>query len=184
MRMFGRSRALTGLVLSLAWLAACARSTPSTPAGLTLAQVANAEYESPTPAEGVIRLIDGEFRQAVAADSASEITVNLLPDLLALGDLNGDGLADAVATLAGSGGGSGTFISLAALLNEAGSPSNVATTYLGDRVNVTSVSIDSGEITVHLVSHAPSDPLCCPSQATTRRFRLSQGGLVEVSPTP
>jgi hypothetical protein len=184
MRHFSPLRARSILALAFAALAGCGPLATSTPPGLTLEQLANTEYESPTPAEGTIRLTDGEFRQAAAPGSASEISVALLPDLVALGDLDGDGHNDAAVMLAGDSGGSGTFISLAALLNEDGSPRHAATAFLGDRVRVTFVAIDSGEITVELVSHGPADPLCCPTLATTRRFRLNQGSLVEVSAAP
>ena len=148
-------------------------------------QVANAEYERPTPAESTIKLIDGKFRQAVTPGSASEVTIQLIPDLLAIGDLDGDGIADATAVLAGSAGGSGTFISLAALLNQDGAPTKATTIYLGDRVSPTSVRIEGGEIEdLALIRHGPSDPLCCPTQPVTRRFRFDNGSLIEITPTP
>jgi hypothetical protein len=59
-------------------------------------------------------------------------------------------------------------------------PQHIATAYLGDRVRVTSLTIESGELLVTLVSHAPTDPLCCPTLETTRRFRLRQGSLEEL----
>jgi hypothetical protein len=146
--------------------------------------VANAEYESLTAMEGTIRLSDGVFRRPAAEGSASEVSISLLPETLALGDLDGDGVADAAVALAVSSGGSGTFISLAALRSEEGEPRHVAAVFLGDRVRVTSLGIDSGEITIDLVTHAATDPLCCPTQVTTRRFRLNQGNLVELPPEP
>jgi hypothetical protein len=149
---------------------------------LTFEQVADAEYESPTPAEGIIRLSDGTYRHEIAAGAASDLSVTLVPELLTFGDLDSDGVADAAAILAGSGGGSGTFISLAALLDEDGSPGRAATAYLGDRVQVTSVTIEAGEIIVSLISHRSTDPLCCPTQPATRRFRLDRGSLVESAP--
>ena len=166
--------------LSLALLSACVQSPGTAALSLTEGLLADAEYDSPTPAEGTIRLRDGVYREPALEGSASEVVITLLPELSAFGDLDGDGVADAAAVLAGSGGGSGTFISLAALLNEEGRPRHIATAYLGDRVRVTSVAIDSGEVLVSLVSHAPTDPLCCPTLETTRRFRLRQGSLEEV----
>jgi len=71
---------------------------------------------------------------------------------------------------------------LAALRNEDGSPRPVATAYLRDRVRIPPMTIDSGEITVTLLSSAPTDPLGCPTQGTTPRFRLAQGSLVESTP--
>jgi hypothetical protein len=151
---------------------------------LTLDQLTNAEFDSPAPAEGPIRLADGVYQEAAAPDAASSISVRLLPDLAAFGDLDRDNQSDAAVILAGSGGGSGTFISLAAVKNENGLPGHAATAYLGDRVQVSSVVIDSGEIVVTLTEHAPSDPLCCPRLKTERRFRLEDGSLTEISGAP
>jgi hypothetical protein len=159
-------------------LGACAR--PISAPSLTLDQLADAQYDSPAPAEGVVRLTDGEYSGEAAPGAASAISVSLLPELVALGDLDGDGLVDAAVVLAGSAGGSGTFISLAAVKNEDGAPLNVATALLGDRVRVSSVAIHSGELVVELTQHAPTDPLCCPSLETVRRFRLEHGSLIEI----
>jgi len=178
------SSALRASLLSLAlvFLGACGRAPAPTPDGITLEALVNAYYNSPTPAEGLIRLTDGEYRREAAPGSASQITVALLRDLLSFGDLDADGRADAAVVLAGSGGGTGTFVSLAAVVDDDGQARHVATAYLGDRVRVTSVAIDSVQITVGLVSHPPTGPLCCPSVETTRRFRLDRETLVELSP--
>lgn len=174
---------LTLLVVLAALSAACSRLSP-TPASLTLDQLANAEFDSPAPAEGPIRLAEGIYQEAAAPGAASAFSVSLLQDLAAFGDLDSDGLSDAAVILAGSGGGSGTFITLAAVPNDDGAPGHAATTYLGDRVRVSSVVIDSGEIVVTLTEHAPTDPLCCPRLTTERRFRLEQGTLAEITGTP
>ena len=75
-----------------------------------------------------------------------------------------------------------SFAILAALRNENGSPRPVATAQLGDRARLKSLTIDSGEITVTLLSSAPTDPPGCPEQGTTPRFRLAKGSLVESTP--
>ena len=175
-------RPLIRLVVLAALLAACGRPSP-TPAMLTLDQLSNAAFNSPAPAEGPIRLADGVYQEAAAPGAASAISVRLLQDLAAFGDLDGDTLSDAAVILAGSGGGTGTFITLAAVRNEDGAPGGAATAYLGDRVRVSSIVIDSGEIVVTLTEHAPTDPLCCPRLMTERRFRLEEGTLTEITGT-
>ena len=47
-------------------------------------------------------------------------------DLVAFGDLDGDGIWDAAVVLEANGGGSGTFRSLEAVVNEDGAPVHVA----------------------------------------------------------
>jgi hypothetical protein len=127
--------------------------------------------------------VDGEYHRPAAPDAASELSIVLVPGRQAFGDLNSDEISDVVVVLAGSGGGTGTFISLAAVLNDGGLARNVATTDLGDRVQVKAVSIDGGRIAVRMLSHAPGDPLCCPTAETLRIYRLVGDALVEETPS-
>lgn len=112
----------------------CAEKTPEPPAPLTVEALKNAEYQSEWPADGVAQLTDGEYREKYVPDSATELVIRL--DDIAFGDLNGDGVEDAVAILVTDPGGSGTFRDLAAFINQDGIPDNVAAEFLGDRVLV------------------------------------------------
>jgi hypothetical protein len=76
-------------------------------------------------------------------------------------------------------GGSGTFYYLAAVVDQNGTPVNVDTVLLGDRVNIQSVAIKSGLITVNMVSSGPNDPMCCPSLEVTLTYKLEGDKLVE-----
>ncbi len=105
--------------------------------------------------------------------------MTLLPEPVSYGDLDGDGQTDTAVLLAANTGGSGTFIYLAAVALRDGRPVNPATTLLGDRVQVKSLSIDNGQIAVTLLTQGPDDPQCCPSQEVTRTFRLSGDQLIE-----
>ena len=99
----------------------------------------------------------------------------------AFGDLNGDGTDDAAVVLAQDLGGSGTFMTLAAVISDQGIPRYQAGTSLGDRVQVNSIAIRDGIIRVTLTGHGPSDPMCCPTQSQTRSFRLDGTKLPEIS---
>ncbi|MCB0212402.1 MAG: WG repeat-containing protein [Anaerolineae bacterium] len=140
--------------------------------------LANAEYPSEWAAEGVAQLTDGSFTEPYGDGSAAELTVTLA-ETIAYGDLNGDGLDDAVVVLVTDPGGSGTFFDIAAVLNDKGQPQPVASKTLGDRIEIKSITIDSGEISVDMVSHGPQDPQCCPSLETTRTFTLQADKLVQ-----
>src|SRR5438270_132957 len=82
---------------------------------------------------------------AAAPGSAARIVVRLA-DVAAFGDLDGTGGLDAAVVLIGSGGGSGTFVELAAVLNDAGAARPVATTLLGDRILVREVTVQDRTI--------------------------------------
>jgi len=85
-----------------------------------------------------------------------------------------------VAILIESSGGSGNFRYLAAVINEGGAPVNVATQFVGDREQMQALTIEGGEITLNMVAHGPDDPMCCPTQEVTKRYRLQDDQLVEL----
>jgi heat shock protein HslJ len=128
-----------------------------------------------------IRLTDGMHEgEPFVEGGASRPTVTFT-GVYAFGDLNGDGVDDAVAVLVENSGGTGSFRYLAAVLNQGGSPKNVATYFLGDRGQVQSVSIAEGEITVDVVAHGPDDPMCCPSQREVQVYALRGDELAQLS---
>jgi hypothetical protein len=106
--------------------------------------------------------------------------VTLVPQPVAFGDLNGDGIDDAAVILATNTGGSGTFIYLNAVLNDKGAAKFASSISLGDRVSPRTITISEGVLTVDEIRHGPSDPLCCPTQQATLKFKLVDGKLVEI----
>lgn len=130
--------------------------------------------------EGV-RLTGGTFEgEPFETSGASRPVVRLLTEPIAFGDLNGDGQADAAVLLVSHSGGSGSFVYLAAVESRDGVADNVATLFLGDRVQVKFLEVDGGRLVATLLSHAPDDPACCPSLETVREFTLEVDKLVEV----
>lgn len=126
----------------------------------------------------VVKLQDGGF-ESRDEDDIGVLGVGLT-DKVAFGDLNGDGITDAAAVLWWSGGGSGSFYFLTAITNRNADPINVGNQPLGDRVDVRSIEIDDGVISVDMLTHSASDPMCCPTLPVTRIFRLEGTQLVEL----
>jgi len=152
--------------------------SPTAMQRLTLEQLRNAEYRLPLlgDQDTPIRLIDGMGTLVYGEGATERETVGLIDDAVAFGDLDGDGNADAAVAVYTSGGGSGAFIYLVAVLDRYGAPAQAARAYLGDRVRVDSLSISDGRVFAQILAHAPLDGLCCPSLRTTRPFALRQGG--------
>ncbi|MBX3051374.1 MAG: META domain-containing protein [Caldilineaceae bacterium] len=149
-------------------------------AGVTEADLANGTYAGIY--DEPVQLTDGAFAgEPFVAGGASRPTVTLVPDTIALGDLNGDGVADGVAVLVDDSGGSGSFVYLAALLAGTDTTDQGATLLLGDRVRIESVAIVDGQIDVVAATFADSDPMCCPSLRTHFVYGLQAGALVELS---
>lgn len=152
-----------------------ATGTPPMPAPeLTQADLYNAEYCFPSLAaelqtfeevsqQGCVRLKDGQFGVQAQADPSIMLIV-FIADHYTFIDLDGDLDNDAVVEIGMNGGGSGTFFSLAAVINEAGIAMHKGTFNLGDRVVVEQIVPENGRVTINYIGHAPEDPMCCPTQ--------------------
>jgi hypothetical protein len=151
------------------------------PPALTLEQLMNAVYLTEFTASQKAKLTNGRYEEAIAPGSVSKISVAFVPQQFALGDLNGDGADDAVVFLSANTGGSGSFVSINAVLNDKGSPRAVSYLAIGDRVQIKGVAIKGGEITVNVVRQGPNDPMCCPTQEATLKYRLQAEKLVVVN---
>lgn len=160
------------------WIPATPGNTVSAGSNLTLEALKNGEYRGIY--DQPVQLIEGEYvGEPFVEGGAARPMVKLVDEVFALGDLNGDDLEDAAVFLVENSGGSGNFIYLAVAINQAGQPFNVATQFLGDRVGLTSIAINRGQITVSMVTQGPNDPLCCPTLAVTLAYRLQGDRLVE-----
>ena len=147
---------------------------------LTLDQLRNAEYQLPLlgDEDTPIRFEDGMGSIAYGEGATERDFAGLVDDTVAFGDLDGDGIADAAVVVFTSGGGSGTFIHLLAVLDRDGTPMQAARAFLGDRVGVESLTVASGEIVATMLAHRRSDGLCCPTLNVTRAFALRGDQLV------
>ena len=157
----------------------CIPSIQTAQSGLTVDVLKNAEYQSEWTASGKAPLTDGEYRESIVPGAATKIRV-MLSGRMAFG-YTGDGQEIAAVVLITDPGGSGTFYYLAAVVEQEGELVNVATTFLGDRVQVKSLSMENGEIVVDMVTHGPEDPMCCPTQRAVQRYTLQEDQLVETS---
>ena len=130
--------------------------------------------------EHVVTLTDGIYEgDPFAEGGASRPRVELIEEFELAADLDSDGSEETVVLLAESSGGSGTFGYLAVLAREDGGVANVATSPLGDRVQIRGWRYDGKTIVVDVVQAGPEDAACCPSQVAIRRWTLGPAGLAE-----
>jgi hypothetical protein len=153
-----------------------ATETPPTPAppaaDLTLEQLRNAEVEiSATDDHRMVQLADGRFEQGSDPAAGDYVSVSM-GQQVAFGDLNNDGAQDAAIILGENYGGTGSFVSVVAMLNQGGQPVFAAAALIDDRPMVNALDIQNGEILVDAVIHGPNDPGCCPAQAVKQSYRL------------
>lgn len=123
------------------------------------------------------QLTDGVFQKGTDPAGASFVSIRLL-DPMAFGDLNGDGAGDAVALVSENYGGTGTFVSLVAFVNEKGMPVQKAIMPIDDRPLIQSLRLEKGEIGLDVTIHSFQDPMCCPTLPTKRHYRLHESNLV------
>jgi len=149
------------------------------PVELSLEALGDGTYQGVL--DQTVTLADGRFEgEPAEAGATSRPVVTLLPEPRVYGDLDGDGRPDSAVLLAAESGGSGTFVYMAVVAVEDGRPVNLATTQLGDRVQVKELRLEEGQIAVTLLTQGPEDPMCCPTQEETRVYRVEGGQLVQV----
>ena len=142
-------------------------ATPSAPEALYEVQLKNATYLAPQSGQ-TVTLVDGKYE---GGSGATYLSLALLPQM-AFGDLNGDGGGDAAALLAENTGGSGTFVSLVALLNQDGQAVQAGASFVDDRPQIDSLEIQDGQIILQAIVHQPTDPMTSPSLQVTNTYRL------------
>lgn len=159
------------------WIGALLVVALAAAAPLTRAQLETFTFELGATSSvegGKVPLVNGRWTDP---DGGSTFTLH---PIHALGDLDGDGRADAVAILVEASGGTGAFTYLFALMNRGGAPVQLGEPeWLGDRTVIERLSIDRrGILSVRYVTHGDDDPACCPTMKIEDRYRVEQGKLV------
>ena len=151
-------------------------ASPTQVPPLTWGQLKNATYPLPQdwggPQDGLLPLEDGFFSWTPVPGSAS-VERFLLHRGVAFGDLDGDGVNDAVVIIVQVSAGSGNFRHLYVVLNEGGEPRPVAQSFIGDRIIVEHVLVSHGEIDLLLWTYRPGEPYgSTPTLQVAQRYRL------------
>ena len=129
-----------------------------------------------------IALTDGHWEgEPYVEGAASRPMVDYMEDSTMFGDLDSDGLEDAVVFLVESGGGSGSFVYVAAQLNRDGKPVDAGAVLIEDRIQIKSAAIDGGQVLVEAIVPGPGDGACCPSHKANKVFVMQDGTLVDVA---
>lgn len=141
------------------------------PLGLTRLQ--NSTYSGLEGIDGEVVLEAGHWEgPPPLPGSASVPRVDFVGDLVARGDLDGDGRDEAAVLLATNFGGTGVFHYVAIVEQRGAENRNIATHAVGDRIQLRSMHIEEGRLVLDLVRARPDDPACCPTEVVTLQFQL------------
>jgi heat shock protein HslJ len=133
-------------------------------------------YEEP------VQLVNGVYEgEPFVPGGAARQRVELLADLHATADIDGDGSEEAFVLLSESSSGTGQFLYLAAVTQAEGSARNLGTVSVGDRVDVIGLTSANGEATLEYIVAGPGEPACCPTLMISSTYGFRDGRLVEVS---
>lgn len=162
-------------------VAACGHpARPAAPAGsaapIATAALRNATYRLAFDPTRTMHLVDGKASDGSDLEGTMQLSTTML-DSIARGTLP-DGRADAAVVLVTNAGGTGSFYDLALVADSAGTPVNLASVGLGDRVVIKAMRLYADSVSVTLVTQGPNDPMCCPTLGTTRHFVLDGGKLI------
>jgi len=138
---------------------------------LTVEKLKNAEYYF--LAKGPIQLAGGKYE-----DPATKRTYTM-SDVVTYGDINKDGIKDAVTVLKVTIPNTGNFSYLVALINDAGNPKNISSEFMGPGIVPKSLKVKpDNSIEAVMDQYQAGDPECCPSLKITRTYKL------KLNPTP
>lgn len=157
--------------------AAAVSSTP-----IATAALRNASYRLAFDPTRTMHLVNGTATDQADLEGSLQVTTTML-DTIARGNLP-DGRAEAAVVLVTNAGGTGSFYDLALVADSTGTPVNLATVGLGDRVVVKAIRLDGDSVTVSLLTQGPKDPMCCPTLSVTRHFVLDRGRLIPTDRAP
>ena len=123
-----------------------------------------------------VELKNGNFEYNI---SGKYLLVKL--EYVCFGDLNNDGVDDAAVILGETGGGSGYFYYLYAVIND-GKKQDVIKKFveLGDRKIIKSFYIKNGEIIIDMLSHRPGDALSSPSLKKNIKYKFADDKIVKL----
>lgn len=162
---------INGLLGRVAPLVCLLLSSGSFAAGSLLLppEIANATINGTEYAPVTLR--DGTWEgEPWVEGGASRPRVGLANDFILRGDIDGDGVDEAVVIVWQNSGGSGTFNYIALMDEDENGMQNTATTPLGDRVKVLGGSIQENLLELQVIEHDEDDPACCPTRETTRYY--------------
>ena len=181
---FAACAALVTLV-TLATLVASAQASPVAAATspITTEEIGRTTFRIEGETQR-LRMRNGRWEGPPAAPGSATVPrAQVHTELIARGDLDGDGAEEAVVLLEHDPGGSGSFLHVAVVTRREGRPVMLTSRLVGDRVQVRSLAVRGREIVLEVLRAGPSDAACCPGELATLAWTVQRRRLVPTGAT-
>jgi uncharacterized membrane protein len=144
----------------------------------TFDHAANAAYDDIL--DEPFTLTNGRYEgEPFVEDASSKPIVQIDTEHSATGDLDDDELNEIVVALVTNFGGSGAYVYLAVVDTTEKGTRSVATTGLGDRVQIRSLAVENGLVVIETTEHGPDDAMCCPTVQRLREWNPATGSMTD-----
>ena len=174
--MHHKTTLLSGILLICLLLSGSAMASDIT------SSAANMTYTGIYP-DKTLHLKNGAWQgKPYMSGAAVRPRVGLIKDFSFRGDLNHDGQPEQIVFLWESSGGSGTRVYMAVNTYHNGHWINLATTLVGDRVQLQMGRVNRGKIELDVIQAGENDAACCPTHRVVRSWSLKDNQLVEQEP--
>ena len=125
-----------------------------------------------------IKLKNGYAEQEIIPGAATKIKIKIFGEPIT-GDLNGDGIKDAVVLLTYDPGGSGTFYYIAAAIKDKLGYKGTKALLLGDRIAPKDIHLENGLILCNYADRAPDQPFSIPPSIWKTKYFQVQNGILK-----
>lgn len=130
----------------------------------------------PDPSSATFTFDDGPITLSMGRNEGASGEETILLNKFAYGDINADDKEDTALLLARYGGGSGTFIYLAAFVSGPVTYRGSKVIFIGDRIAPQSISIKQGIVTVEYLDRRPDEALATePTVPVSKQFVYRNG---------
>jgi hypothetical protein len=130
--------------------------------------------------DGPVTLSRGKIERPIAQGS-SFIEEIVLTDKVAYGDINGDQKEDAAILILRSGGGSGSFIYVAAMVSGPVNYRGSNAVFIGDRIMPDTITVEGARIKVTYLDRRSDEPMAAqPTVPVTKEYIYRSGNLEEI----
>lgn len=178
-----------GLVVALvvcvqAWSCGQQGSQPVSPTPPPIA-AAQQRVEPPTPAEvqgaTYVGLASGQITLKAGQWEKDKAYAALLDGFLIAGDLDRDGMPEAVVIITDGVRGGASSDYLAVLGRRGGQILNISTVKIGSAMQLRSAAVEGANVNLNVIRHGKDDQKCCPTEKATLTYTMPSGALAKAN---